>query len=98
MRSVKGKIGIVKRGVMRISRYMGKLSRYRKDEAKQALKCAFEAGQTYCELKNMPRNDSLPHDMSVKVGPELRQHILRARKVFGEINELKEILDDLFEE
>lgn len=59
---------------------------------------AFEAGIAYSEVQNVPDAFPVTEEGMLKIGPELRNHILESRKVYSDVDQLREVVADIFHE
>lgn len=69
-----------------------------RDNAKRQLQKAFEAGCTFSEIQNMPQSLPIDEQGMVQIGPALRYHIMQTRKVYADIDQLREIVSNIFDQ
>ena len=98
MRKIRKKIQKVGKDLSKIHRFLEDLPDPIRMEVQRELQRAFEAGCAYVELQNLPSSMPIADDGNLQIGPELRYHILMTRKVYGDIDQLREIVADIFEE
>jgi hypothetical protein len=96
----------IRKKLRRIGRDLTILRYYLKDhvphdrqkEFKQQLQRAFDAGRTFSEVQDIPQSLPVGEDGLLQIGPELRYHILETRKIYGEVDQLRELVADIFDE
>lgn len=59
---------------------------------------AFNAGMAYNEVQNIPQSLPVDEQGMLKIGPLLREHILETRKVYADVDELRAIVAQIFNE
>jgi hypothetical protein len=67
-------------------------------EFQQQIQRAFEAGIAYGEVQNIPQNFPVDEAGMLQIGPSLRDHILESRKVYSDVDQLREVVADIFNE
>lgn len=67
-------------------------------EVQKALRQAFEVGCDFQQLQSLPLRPPVDEQGMLKMGPALRDHILETRKIYGDVDQLREIVADLFDE
>jgi hypothetical protein len=67
-------------------------------EFQQQIQRAFEAGIAYGEVQNIPQDFPVDETGMLQIGPLLRDHILESRKVYADVDELREVVADIFHE
>ncbi len=67
-------------------------------DVQRQLQEAFEAGQTYNELQNLPQTLPFDKEGAIRIGPALRFHIMQTRKVYRDVDELREIVQRIFDD
>ena len=99
MQEIKRKIDFVRGKIAHMYRYLRRIERPHRKEAREALRKAFEAGYAYGELKQMPIEPPfLGLDGKFVLGKELKEHILATREVYAEISQLRELTGNLLSE
>lgn len=89
----------------RIGRDLAILRYYIKDrvpresqkEFKYQLQRAFDAGRAFSEVQNIPAVPPIDDEGMMKIGPELKKHILETRQIYSEVDQLREIVADIFD-
>lgn len=66
-------------------------------ELQRQLQKAFEAGCLYSELQSIPQSMPISDDGSIAIGPALRYHIMETRKVYRDVEQLREIVASIFD-
>ncbi len=67
-------------------------------DVQRQMQKAFEAGCTYSELQNVPQSMPVDDKGMVQIGPALRYHIMETRKVYADIDQLREIVNNIFDQ
>lgn len=99
MQEIKRKIDFVRGKIEYMYRYLRRIERPHRKEAREALRKAFEAGYAYGELKQIPVEPPfLGPDGKFVLGKELKEHILATREVYAEISQLRELTGNLLSE
>jgi len=65
-------------------------------EFKRQLQLAFDAGRAFSEIQNIPTQTPVDDEGILKIGPELKTHILETRQIYSEVDQLREIVSDIF--
>jgi hypothetical protein len=99
MRSLRKKIRHIGRDLSILRHYLKDRVPYKHQrEFQQQLQRAFDAGRAYSEVQNTPQSLPVDEKGQLRIGPALRYHILETRKVYGDVDQLREIVADLFDE
>jgi|GEM_PF-1043521 len=67
-------------------------------EFQQQIQRAFEAGIAYGEVQNIPQDFPVDEQGMLQIGPLLRDHILESRKVYADVDQLRGVVADIFNE
>lgn len=97
MRKVRKKIRKVGKDLQKIHHFLEGLPQPIQAEVQRELQRAFEAGCAYKELESMPNELPVSEDGVLQIGPALRYHILETRKIYGQVDQLREVVADIFE-
>lgn len=68
------------------------------EEFQQQIQRAFEAGIAYGEVQNIPQVFPVDSEGMLQIGPLLRDHILESRQVYADVDQLREVVADIFNE
>lgn len=98
MRQMKRKIKKVGQDLTTINLFLQGLPKEIRDDVQQQLQRAFEAGAVFQEIQSMPQQLPMDAEGMIRIGPALRHHILETRKIYTEVDQLREIVSDIFEE
>lgn len=67
-------------------------------EFQDQLQRAFDAGRAFSEVQNIPQSPPISDEGMISIGPELREHILEVRKVYSEVDQLRDLVANIFDE
>mgnify|MGYP006865028093 CR=1 FL=1 len=96
----------MRKKLRRIGRDLTILRYYLKDrvphdqrkEFQRQLQRAFDAGREFSEVQNIPQPLPVDDVGMLQIGPELKHHILETRKIYGEVDRLREVVANIFDE
>ncbi len=97
MRRIRKKIRRIGKDLSSMKVFLDKLPEEMRGDVQRQLQRAFEAGCSYSELQNIPQHPPVDEAGVIRIGPELRYHILETRKVYGDVENLREIVVDIFD-
>ena len=66
-------------------------------ELQRQLQKAFEAGCMYNELQNIPQSLPVDEAGAIVIGPALRYHIMETRRIYQDVDQLREIVATIFD-
>lgn len=100
------RIAKMRRKLRRIGQDLSILRHYLKDrvphdhqkEFQRQLQRAFDAGRAFSEVQNLPQSPPISAQGMLQIGPELRRHILEVRSVYSDVDRLRDIVTDIFDE
>jgi len=98
MLQIEQKIHRVGFGIHDLYQYISGLPVNKRRKARAALRKAFEVGCTFEVLRRVPVEPPISEDGTIVIGPEMRKHIKRARQVYGEVGQLREIVSRLLDD
>ncbi len=99
MRRIRKKLRAVGRDLHTIRSYMRhRVPQQYQKEFQQQIQRAFEAGIAYGEVQNIPQDFPVDEQGMLLIGPLLRKHILESRKIYANVDELREVAADIFNE
>jgi len=97
MREIQQKMHTVGTGLAGMHAYVDKQSGMDREDARRALRSAFETGCTFSELNLLPPEPPIGPDGHLKLGAALKKHVLQARAVYAEMGILRDHISDLLE-
>jgi len=98
MREIKQKMRTVGQGLEEMYAFVDGQPHERQERARTALRNAFEAGCTFSELNLLPPQPPIGPDGQMKLGAALKEHVLRAREVYAQMNQLRIVISNLLDE
>lgn len=98
MRTIRKRIRKVGKDLESIHRTIDDLPDPIRGQMKVQIQKAFEAGQVFHELQHVPDAPPIDETGALRIGPALMHHVLTMRKVYSDLNDLKDIVADIFEE
>lgn len=98
MRKMRKKIASVAKKLRRMRKYLDTLPEEIREDMQRQLQAAFEAGQEFSEIDNLPNSAPIDEDGQMRIGPALRFHIMQTRKVYRDVDELRDIVYKIFDE
>jgi hypothetical protein len=97
MRGIRKKIRRVGKDLSSMKIFLDALPSEIREDVKRQLQTAFEAGCAYSELQNIPQHLPVDDAGIIRIGPALKYHIMETRKVYGDVENLREIVADIFD-
>lgn len=97
MKHVRKRIGKVGQNLHAIRQYVDGLPDPLRAEVKDQILLAFQAGQELSRLDSVPDTPPVDAEGVLRVGPALRDHILATRRVYGELQDLREAAERIFD-
>ncbi len=97
-RKIRRKIRKVGQDLTSLHEFLEGLPAEIKFDVQQQLQKAFEAGCTFSEIQNVPSELPLDENGIIHIGPALRYHIMEARKVYSDVDQLREIVANIFDQ
>ena len=97
MRRIRKKIRRVSKDLSKMQNFLDELPEEIRGDVQRQLQRAFEAGCSYSELQNIPQNLPVSDEGVIRIGASLRYHIMETRKVYGDVENLRGIVADIFD-
>ncbi|MDA0375693.1 MAG: hypothetical protein O3A80_00070 [bacterium] len=98
MRQVRKKLRGIARDLAILRYYLkDRVPHDQQKEFKYQLQRAFDAGRAFSEVQNIPSVPPVDEEGMIKIGPELRDHILEMRQIYYEVDQLREIVANIFD-
>lgn len=98
MRRIRKKIGTITKRLRKMRRFIDGLPEDLQTEVQRQLQAAFEAGQAFSEIDALPQTLPVDVDGELRIGPALRFHIMQTRKVYRDVDELRSIVQKIFDD
>lgn len=96
-RKIRKKIRKVGKDLTALQEFLEGLPADIKYDVQRQLQRAFEAGCAYSEIQNVPQTMPVDEHGMIQIGPALRYHIMETRKVYSDIDQLREIVSNIFD-
>lgn len=97
-RKIRKKIRKIGKDLTSLHEFLNGLPAEIKSDVQHQLQKAFEAGCTFNEIQSVPSALPLDENGLLQIGPALRYHIMEARKVYGDVDLLREIVANIFDQ
>ncbi|MCA9371172.1 MAG: hypothetical protein KC680_04395 [Candidatus Peregrinibacteria bacterium] len=97
-RKIRKKIRKVGKDLSSLQEFLEGLPADIRTDVQRQLQKAFEAGCAYSEIQHVPSAMPVDEQGIVQIGPALRYHIMQMRKVYGDIEQLREIVANIFDQ
>lgn len=96
MQQIKGKITGLEGDLEHLFGYVDSLPGAEQREARVALRRAFDMGRSISDLDRVPATPPIGENEVPLLGPELRHHVMQMRKVYGDIDDVRQMIESMF--
>lgn len=97
MKKIRKRIGKVGQNLDSIRQFVEGLPDPIRDDVKDQILLAFQAGQELSRLDSVPDTPPVDTEGMLRIGPALRDHILATRRVYGDLQDLREAAERIFD-
>ena len=96
MQQIRGKITGLEGDLEHLFGYVDSLPGAEQREARAALRRAFEMGRSISDLDRVPATPPIGENEVPLLGPALRHHVMQMRQVYGDIDDVRQMIESMF--